>query len=594
MEEKTSHNFSNEQIAQLFENVAAALTLKVQNRFKIIAYQNASTAAEHATSAIRDLWEQGKLDEIPGFGESVQEHLDELFKTGQVKHFETIFKGINRATFNFLKIPGVGPKTAEDIANLGVTDVYDLAAKLEKGELDDKLSEKKRQSLAESVAKFQRKGGEAKRMLLPRATEVADEIIVYMKKSKDVIEINLLGSLRRRVATIGDVDLAISSKRPHKVIEHFLKYSQIARVILQGDEKASAEVKIGVRVDIMVEEPQYYGSLLQHFTGSKFHNIHLRKIANDHGMSLSEKGIRSIDKNDKFGYERVFKTKTEQEFYKHLGMQYIPPEMREDAGEIEAAIAHKVPDLVELSDIKGDLHLHSSYPVEPSHDLGADSMEALIKRAEELGYEYINLTDHNPSLGTHTEEQVINLLTNRTKYIEQLKTSRKTKLLNSLEVDIQSNGDPALPESCLKLLDLPIFGVHTKHAMARDEITARIKKAIENPYFKVLVHPTNRLLNKRDESDIDWDVILDTVKKHNKVLEIDAYPDRLDLTDSLVREAVNRGIKLCIDTDSHAVEHMDLLRYGVDVARRGWATKGDIVNTWPWLDFAKFFKLEYK
>lgn len=594
MAQKISHSFTNQEIAQLFENVAAALTLKNQNRFKIIAYQNASTAAEHATSSIKDLWEEGKLDEIPGFGASMQEHLNELFTTGEVKEFEKLFHGIPKATFNFLKIPGVGPKTAVEIAELGVTDIHDLATKLKEGVLVDKLSEKKQQTLLESVGKLQEKDTQEKRMLLPHANSIAEEIMAYMHKSPDVVRIDPLGSLRRRVATIGDIDFAIASANPKKVIEHFAKYSQIRRIILQGEAKCSVELKIGVRVDVMAEKPEYYGSLLQHFTGSKFHNIHLRKIANQNGLSLSEKGIKNIDKSDKFAYDSVITAKTEEAFYKQLDMQYIPPEMREDTGEIELAQKHKVPSLVDLTDIKGDLHLHSSYPIEPSHDLGADSMEKLIDHAEQLDYEYINLTDHNPSLGNHTEQQIISLLSNRTKYIDKLKSSRSIKLLNSLEIDIQSNGDLACPVEGLKMLDLPICGVHSKHAMPRDEITKRVKAAIENPYLKVLVHPTNRLLNKRDQSDIDWDVIFDIVKKHNKVLEINAYPDRLDLTDMLVKEAVSRGIKLCIDTDSHAVEHMDNMQYGLSVARRGWATKGDIVNTWPWVEFKKFFKLEYK
>lgn len=592
-EKKSSYSFNNAEIAQLFENVAAAMTLKKVNRFKIIAYQNAQSAAEHATSEIKDLWEQGKLGDIPGFGESMQRHVNELFTTGQVKEFERLFSGIKPATFELLRIPGVGPKTAEKLAKLGVASIDDLRMKLAKNE-PKSLSETARKNLQAGLTNLGKKQGAQKRMLLPYAARVAEEVMVYMRKQKAVATIDPLGSLRRRVATIGDIDFAVSSSTPEAVIKHFIAYPQIARVITQGEAKASVQLKIGIRVDLMVEPPAYYGSLLQHFTGSKHHNIHLRTLARTKGFSLSEKGIKSGDNEGQLQMTVPIRVKTEEAFYEALDMQYIPPEMREDTGEIEAAQKNKIPQVVELKDIKGDLHLHSSYPIEPSHDLGKDSMQTLIKHAEELHYLYINLTDHNPSFGNHTESQIIKLIEDRKKHIEQLKTSRTIKLLNSLEIDILQNGDLAVPDAGLKLLDLPICGVHSRHAMDRDAMTKRVITAVENPYLKVLVHPTNRLLNKREESDIDWDIAMDAVKKYDKALEINAYPDRLDLTDSLVREAVNRGIKMVISTDSHAVEHMDNMRYGVDVARRGWATKADVVNAWDWVDFAKFFKLQYK
>lgn len=591
---RSAHTFSNSEVAQLFENVAAAMTLKNGNRFKIIAYQNAQAAAEHATSEIKDLWEAGKLDDIPGFGESIRGHLDELFRTGKVKEFERLFAGIKPATFEFLKIPGVGPKTAEKLAEVGIKGLEDLEEKLHSHKLDNALSEKLRENLITGLTSHNTRKSKPQRMLLPYATNVAEEIMAYMRRSKAVLTIEPLGSLRRRVATIGDVDFAVSSYEPTAVVGHFIKNPQAARVISEGESKASVQLKIGVRADLLVQPPEFYGSMLQHFTGSKLHNIHLRKIAKAKGFSLSEKGIKEQEADGQFEMTASIKAKTEQEFYNALGMQNIPPEIREDAGEIEAAQKHAIPHLVELKDIKGDLHLHSSFPIEPSHDLGKDSMQAMVKHAHELHYQYSNFTEHNPGLGTHTEDQTIKLIEKKKQYIEQLKSSSTIKLLNSLEIDILQNGDLAVPEAGLKMLDLPIAGIHTVHAMPRDQITKRVVTALENPYLKILVHPTNRLLNKREESDIDWDVIFDTAKKHNKVLEINAYPDRLDLTDNLVREAVNRGIKMVISTDSHAVEHMDLMRYGVDVARRGWATKADIVNTWDWVDFAKFFKIEYK
>ncbi len=594
MANNPSYDFSNQEISQLFENVAAALELKKANRFRLIAYQNASAAAEHATSSIKDLWQEGKLDDIPGFGQTIQEHLNELFTTGKVKHFEEVLRGINPSVFAFLSLPSVGPKTAEKLASAGIKDVDDLSKKLISGKLDSVLSEKLRENLKLAVQQYTSKKDKPSRMLLPFAAAIADDIMEYMRKSDAVIGIDPLGSLRRRVATIGDLDFSVASTKPQEVINHFIKMPEIAKVVDQGEAKSSAVLKTGVRVDLMVVSPDMYGSLLQHFTGSKMHNIHLRKYAKSKGLSLSEKGIKQVEPEGQMSLTVPIKAKTEQAFYKSLKMDWMPPEIREDTGEIEAAINHKIPTLVELKDIRGDLHIHSSYPVEPSHDLGADSMQALIKHAKDLGYEYINLTDHNPALSTHSTDKIISLIEIRTNYIEQLNSSSKLKLLNSLEIDILPSGELAIPEKAIKMLDLPICGIHSKHNQPKDEITKRLTIALENPYLKILVHPTNRLLNQRDESQIDWDVIFDVIKKNNKVLEINAYPDRLDLTDALVREAVNRGIKMVIDTDSHAVKHMDNMQYGVDVARRGWATKADIINTYSWPDFKKFFGIKDK
>lgn len=590
-----THKFSNSEVQQLFENVAAALTLKGQNRFRIIAYTNASAAAEHATSEIYDLWQQGKLDDIPGFGEQIIDYLDELFRTGKVLHFEESFKGIKPATFEFLKLPGVGPKTGEKLAEAGIAGLSDLKERLVTDDLPKEVTPKLKETLKSGLKRLQKDQSTPKRMLLPYAAEIAEGIMSEMRKLKAVEEIHPLGSLRRKVATIGDVDFAVKSSDPKAVTDYFVSLPAVGKILYQCDAKASVVLKVGIRADLMVEPPQYFGSLLQHFTGSKMHNIHLRRLAKAKGLKLSETGITPAEgKDTKFDFDKeLASAETEEGFYAALGMQWMPPEMREDAGEIEAALEHRVPRVVELTDIKGDLHLHSSYPIDPSHDLGIDSMQDLIKNAKERGYAYVNLTDHNPAITTHTENQIIDLIVKRKKFIEQLKSSSTIKLLNSLEIDILPTGELAVPEEGLKLMDVGICGVHSRHNMTRDDITKRVVKALENPYLKILVHPTNRLINKRDESDLDWDVILDVAKKYNKVLEINAFYDRLDLPDNLVREAISRGIKLAISTDSHAVKHMDVMQYGIDVARRGWATKADIVNTWDWPDFKKFFHIDY-
>jgi len=273
-------------------------------------------------------------------------------------------------------------------------------------------------------------------------------------------------------------------------------------------------------------------------------------------------------------------------------MDYIIPEMREDTGEIEAALAHKLPEVIDLKDIKGDIHLHSNYPIEPSHDLGKDTFEVIIKRAKELGYEYVGFSEHSPGFSTHTKTQIIDLIKKRSKKIEQLKTSSKNiKVLNLLEIDILTNGELSVPEEGLKILDGAIAGIHSSHRQDKKMITKRMMAAINSPYVRLISHPTGRLLNQRDSYEADWPVIFKACQRTATMLEINAFPNRLDLTDTLVREAIKQGIKLIINTDVHAIEQMDNMRFGISVARRGWAEKKHIANTLPWVEFRKLFKV---
>jgi DNA polymerase (family 10) len=323
------------------------------------------------------------------------------------------------------------------------------------------------------------------------------------------------------------------------------------------------------------------------------HNIHLRKIANEKGLSLSEYGISKISQvGDQFASDFLAKCKSEEEFYKILGMDYIPPELREDTGEIEAAIAHKLPKVVEPEDIKGDLHVHSSFDIETSHDLGENSLSELAKHAKELGYGYIAIADHNPSVSGHTPVQIERLLVRRLKLIEQINSSRGIKLLNSIEVDILADGTLAISDKILSGLDLVVASVHSSFNQNLEIMTKRVLRALENPNVDILGHPTGRLIGSREGFEIDWDKIFDVCKSKHKALEINAWPERLDLPDTIVREAVAKGIKLVISTDAHATEQMDNMRFGVVVARRGWAEKTDVLNCLSWLDFSKYFRIQ--
>lgn len=582
---KKEHYFSNQEVSKLLRSVAAAYEVKKEDRFKIMAYERAADSVEHCTSEIKDLWDDNKLNQLAGIGASIASHLDELFRTGKVKHFKDVFKGLPPSMFEFLGLPGVGAKTAYKLClELKIKDpkkaLTDLARAAKKGKIRtiEGFGEDSERTILKAIEEVK---GRSERILLPQASVLAEQILAWLKKPKAVRRADPLGSLRRRVSTVGDIDIAVASDKPKEVVRHFSSYPKKKRVLEAGEAKASILLKGGQQIDLMVQPIDSYGALLQHFTGSKHHNIALRELAMKKRLSLSEYGIKKAGK--------LLKFKTEEEFYRALGLEYIPPEIRENNGEIEAALRSAqgkpggLPKLVELRDIKGDLHLHSNFPVEESHDPGEDSIEEMVKKAEELGYEYIGFSEHNPSVSQHSEKQIIKLIKAKKEKIEQINSSRGKKLLkhvfNSLEIDIRPNGKLALPEKALELLDYGIAAIHTSFRMSKEEMTKRVLAGLSVGKVKILAHPTGRLLNKREGYELDWEKIFDFCLKHKKWLEISAYPLRLDLPDSLVREAIKSGVKIVINTDAHALEQMDLMEFGVSVARRGWAKKNDIINT---------------
>lgn len=589
---------SNAGIAKLLREIAAAYQIKkLGNIFQIRAYEIAADAIEHSTSEVRDLWEEGKLDQVPGLGEKLKEYLDELFKKGKVKHFEDVKKGIPKVVFDMLDVSGIGPQTAIKLSELGVKDIDDLKRKIKNGQLVKKgFSAKIAEKIMDGIREVENRS--KGRIFLPYASAQAAKVVEYLKKSPDVIVAHALGSLRRMVVTVGDLDFAASSKNPEKVVDYFINMPGVARVMGHGDNKATVVLHSGLQLDLLVGDPDSYGALLQHFTGSKQHNIHLRTLAEKKGLSLSEYGVRKI-KNQKSNLKsavknsKLVKTETEEEFYRLLDMDTPPPEIREDTGEIEAAFKHKLPNLIELKDIKGDLHLHSNYTIEsPSHGPGADSIEIMVTKAGDLDYEYVGISDHPPGFSSTSKEKIIEWVQKRTKLIQKIIKSKKSiRVLNGLEVDILGDGSLSVPDEGLAMLDYCIAGIHSGHRGSKEQITKRLMKALENPYVDAISHPTNRLINERESSEADWETVFKFCAKNKKLLEINGFYNRLDLRDDLVRQALGYGVKFVINTDAHAVEQMLNMPFGVAVARRGWVTKKDVVNTWNWVEFAKWFGL---
>jgi DNA polymerase (family 10) len=600
-------HLTNLEIAELFRKMAAAYQILNENRFKIIAYERAADSIEHLTSEVKDLWDDKKLAEIPGVGTTIVSHLDELFRTGKVRHFETVMGKVPQSVFPLLSIPGVGPKKAYKLVTElklrnDKTAIHDLqdAVKAHKVSPIEGFGEKSEGVISENIKTYRKGAVKEKRIVLSEADAIADAIISYLNKHASIQRIDVLGSLRRRVATIGDIDIAISTDKPEEAIAYFTAYPHI-KIIEQGPTGASLLFHNGRQVDLRVQDRTSYGAMLQYFTGSKNHNIVLRTYALTKGLSLSEYGIKKIRnpnieiRNKSQKKAKLTQFSDEKDFYGYLNMEWIPPELREDRGEIDAALKQTLPHLVEDRDMKGDLHIHTSYDLEPSHDLGMNTIEEVLNSANDLGYEYIGISDHNPSTGNHTDNEITDIMKKRQEFYrketEKWKTKHKKSLdiFTMLEVDIKPDGSLALPAKAFEYVDAVIVSVHTSFDMNKKDMTERIGSALlAHPKVKVLGHPTGRLLGGREGYEADWPEIFRICKDRRIALEINASPYRLDLTDSLVYDAVKHGCVFTVNTDAHSISEMDSIRYGVSVARRGWAGKRDIINTFGYNEIRKW------
>ncbi len=594
---------TNLEIAQLLRKVAAAYQILNENRFKIIAYERAADSVEHLTSEVKDLWDDGKLKDIPGVGETLQKHLDDLFKTGHVRHFEEVLAKLPSSIYPLLLVPGIGPKKAYKLVselklNREQTVIEDLenAAKTHKIAPMEGFGEKSEADILANIETYKKGAIKENRMVLSEADQVALDVITFIKAGGEVRHIDTLGSLRRRVSTIGDIDISVATTEPQVIIDRFMTYPH-QKLIEKGPTGASLLLHNGKQVDLRVQKPEAYGAMLQYFTGSKNHNIKLRSLALNQGKSLNEYGIKNTKTNKLSEYE------TEEAFYGAIKLPWIPPELREDRGEIEAAVHGKLPQLVELKDVRGDLHIHSSYDLESSHDVGAQSADIYLSEAARLGYAYIGFSDHNPSVGNHSENQIIEIMKRRKddyehKYYSWVQKVRKTRtslhkasaglphMFLMCEVDILPDGKLALPDRAFDYVDAVVVSVHSSFSQDREQMTKRVVTALtSHPKVRIFGHPTTRLLGKREGVEYDWNKIFEACKKQNIALEINAHPSRLDLPDSIVFDARKEGLRFSIDTDSHDVNQMILMKYGVSVARRGWVTKHDIVNAQEYNEF---------
>jgi len=569
----------NTAIAKVFQDIADLLELKGENVFKIRAYQRAARTFEHLPKEIEVMLEEGEdLQAIPGIGEAIAKKTIELVNTGKLRVYEELKAELPEGITTLLEIPGIGPKTANRLSTeLGIKSADELEEAIKDGRVAKmfRLGDKTADNILQQIQALRRKD---QRIPIGEALPVVDEILNALRTLPGVKNLTAAGSLRRFRETVGDIDLMGTADNPEEVINAFVALPKVSEVLAKGPTKASVILPGGLQADLRMVEHDSFGSLLQYFTGSKQHNVTLRTREQKKGLKLSEYGITdtSTDKLEKFA--------TEEKFYRRLGLQYIPPEIREDQGEIELAEKGKIPRLVELSDIKGDMHVHTDWSD------GHDSIEAMAKAAKALGYQYLAITEHSAGRGiAHglNEERLRQQIDEIKRLNKQLKGIR---LLTGIEVDIRANGSIDLPDELLADLDIVIAAIHSAMTQSEDQITRRILGAIENPHVDVIAHPTCRILGEREPVAIDLEAVFRAAVKHNKALEINAMPSRLDLKDIHVYRARELGVKLIMGTDSHSIAHLGLMRFGVGVARRGWCQPKHILNTRPLEDILAFLR----
>jgi len=586
---------TNAQIAALLRQTAAVFEIKGSDFFRTRAYQNAASSIENLSIPTYSLWQENKLDKIPGVGPNLIAHLNELFKTGRVKHFQSELKKVPAGMFKLMEIQGIGPKIAYKIASHFKLN----SSKYAINKLKMLIKQKKIQKIKGFGPKSEQKISNSlenslknkSRLLLNQALTAALNYIAYLQKSKLITFSSPLGSLRRRCATIGDIDIGIASDNIPKAIKYALNYPLIDRHLSSGKSVSRIKLKSGLNVDLKFIHSGQWGSLLQHYTGSKLHNIALRSLAQKKDLSLSEYGI--LDKKKK-----LHKFKTERNFYKYLRLKFIPPELREGEEEINLALKNQIPKLIDISDIKGDLHIHSDFKFASSHDTGSSSLFDILKKARKLNYQYVGISDHNPKRTGLTLQQKQNILNKRKSYLftqynkfSKIYKDRVPKLLIGLEIDIQSNGDLSLENKFFSGLDYAIASIHSSFQLNKEANTKRILKALQHPKIKILGHPTGRLLNKRNSIQADWQQIFKFCAANNKLLEINASPQRLDLPDSLIKLAIQNNCKLIINSDSHNSKSLSNIKYGVWTARRGFGSKKNIANTRNLETFLQYAKI---
>lgn len=565
----------NLEVARMLYEIADILEAQ-DVEFKPRAYRRAARSIEELSEDIVDIWKRGELEEISGVGKHIAAKISEYLETGKLKYYEKLKKEFPVDLEELGKVEGLGPKKAIKLyKELGIKNLDELKKAVEKGKVKglEGFGEKSEKKIMEGIGLAKESG---KRMLLSQATPIANELAEKLRSLKEVEKLEIVGSYRRRNETIGDLDMLVVSKNPGKVMDYFTKIESGLKVLAKGPSKSSIKLGSGLQVDLRVFDEASYGAAMMYFTGSKDHNIALRKIAISKKMKLSEYGL--------FSGEKSVAGKTEEEVYKKLGLkQWIPPELRENMGEIEASQKGGLPKLVELKDIRGDLHCHTNWSE------GKNTIEEMAAEAKSKGYEYLLVSDHGGSLVPIANCMSEDKILKQGKKIDEL--NRKLKgitLLKGSETNIKPDGTIDVNDKALKTLDIAISAVHTKFKMSKKEMTKRIITAMENEHIDIIAHPSGRLIGSRKPIDFDFDEVVDAAKRTGTFLEINCQPERLDLNYMDVFRARNK-IRFTLGTDAHDKRHMDYMELGVSQARRGWCGKKNILNTLTLKELKKIF-----
>lgn len=558
----------NAAIAKVFRDIADLLELRGEDAFKVRAYQKAVRAIEHFPKEMQAMVEEGEdLREIPGVGQAIAKKARELVTTGRLNYYEDLKSQFPEGITSLLAIPGIGPKTASRLCSeLGIASVDALERATVDGRIAGmfRLGDKMASNMLQQIQAFRRKD---RRLPIGEVLPIAEDILTRLGAVPGVRNLSYAGSLRRFRETLGDADLMGTADAPQEVIKAFAALPDVGQVLAQGSTKATAIVAGGLQVDVRMVDHDSFGSLLQYFTGSKEHNISLRERGHRQGVKLSEYGIMKVDTGE---LERFA---DEKEFYWRLGLQYIPPELREAHGEIQKAEEGALPELVELGHIRGDLHVHTNWSD------GQCSIEEMALAAKALGYQYIAITDHSAGRGiAHGLDS--ERLRRQVAEIGALNEGLvDIRVLSGIEVDIRADGSLDLPREVLSELDIVVAAVHSSMNQSEEKMTRRILGAVENPDVDIIAHPTCRLLGEREPVAVDLEAVAKAAAKGGKVLELNAFPSRLDLNDVHARRARDLGARLAIGTDAHTGVHLTFMRYGVGVARRAWCEPRHILNT---------------
>jgi DNA polymerase (family X) len=557
----------NQMVAEVLYQIADLLDLKGDTFFKTRAYRIAAQTIEVLDENIEDIVKQDRIKEISGIGNALAKKIKELVETGKLEYFENLKKEIPQGLLKMLEISGLGPKKVAAIyKNLGIKTIPELGQACKEGKLRDLegfgiITE---QNILRGI---QLKGKTSGRVFLNLANEDGQNYTNYLKKNDKIKRLSIAGSLRRRKETIGDLDILASSDSPNEIMDFFVKYEDVKQVLLKGSTKTSVILNDGLQVDLRVVEDKNFGAALQYFTGSKEHNVKMRSLAIKKGYKLNEYGL-FIKKTEKFVVGE-----NEEEIYNKLGLEYIEPELRENRGELEAAKEKKLPNLVKLQDIQGDLHVHSVYSD------GFEQIENIANFCKKKGYKYVGITDHSQSLHVArglTEDKIKKKL----KEIQDLnKKIDDFEIFCGTECDIKTDGTLDYSDKILEMFDYVGVGIHIGFKMDSKQATDRYLRAMDNEHVLFIAHPTCRLIGRREPFELDIEKIFDKAKETKTFLEINSFPDRLDLNDLHVKIAKDKGVKFVVNTDSHYINHLSFMQYGISTARRGWLEKNDILNT---------------